>query len=164
MIFSQIFKRILRSVKRRPTQTNILTLFSAEFLALSVVEGLVWISALLLFTSCSTSRNVQMQVSEHIQKDTIYLSNIQYDSIYIDNARYVDHSRDTIFIKEIQLQYKYKLLRDTVRIVQRDSIPYEVRITKVKEVTYIPPWCKWLSAIGGIAVLLLASYIFKIMK
>lgn len=155
MIFSQILSKILRS-KATTLTKSILPQFSAGFL--------VWISTLLLFTSCSTSRNVQMQVSEHIQKDTIYLSNIQYDSIYIDNARYVDRSRDTIFIKEIQLQYKYKLLRDTVRIVQRDSIPYEVRITEVKEVKYIPPWCKWLSAIGGIAVLLLASYIFKIMK
>lgn len=118
----------------------------------------------ILLCSCGTSRHVQMQVAEHIHKDTVYLSNIQYDSIYIDNARYVDRSRDTIFIKETQLQYKYKLLRDTISIVQRDSIPYEVRITKVKEGKYIPPWCKWLSAIGGIAVLLLASYIFKIMK
>lgn len=113
----------------------------------------------LFLTSCSTTRHVQMQVAEHIQKDTVYLSNIQYDSIYIYKDKLTDRSRDTLYIKELHTEYRYKYLRDTVRIVQRDSIPYEVRITEVKEVRYIPPWCKWLSAIGGIAVLLLIMYI-----
>lgn len=87
-----------------------------------------------LATSCSATRHVQMQVAEHIQKDTVYLSNIQYDSIYIYNNVYQDRSRDTVLIRETNTEYRYKLLRDTIYKVRVDSIPYEVRITKVKEV------------------------------
>lgn len=155
MIFNQIFKRILRSVKRRPTQTNILPLFSAGFLALSVVEGLVWILALLLFTSCSTSRHIQTQLVEKVSKDTIYLSNVQYDSIYILQDKYTDRCKDTLLIKETNIEYRYKLLRDTIRISKCDSIPYEVRITEVKEVKYTPPWIQYLAWAGGLSIFLL---------
>lgn len=109
----------------------------------------------ILLCSCSTSRHVQMQVAEHIQRGTVYLRNVQYDSIYINHTSDIDRTCDTIKITETLTEYRYKLLRDTIeRIkleVRHDSIPYEVRITEVKEVKYIPPWCKWLSAvIGGI--------------
>lgn len=143
MILSQIFSKILRSAKRLPSQTIIVALFSAGLL----------VGILFLLTSCSTTRHMQLQVAEHIQKDTVFLSNIQYDSIYIDRSSDIDRTRDTI--TKTMTEYRYKYLRDTVRIVQRDTIPYEVRITEVKEVRYIPPWCKWLSVIGGIAVLIL---------
>ena len=143
-----IFRRILSRI--------ILPLFSAGFL--------VWISALLLFTSCSTSRHIQTQLVEKVSKDTIYLSNIQYDSIYVLHKKYTDRSKDTLFIKETNIEYRYKLLRDTIRIVQRDSIPYEVRITEVKEVKYIPPWTKALAYIGSISILFLLIYIFTKLK
>lgn len=109
----------------------------------------------LLLCSCSTSRHVQMQVVEHISKDTIYFSNVQYDSIYVLQDKYTDRSRDTLHIKETNIEYRYKLLRDTIRIVQRDSIPYEVRITEVKKVRYIPPWIQYLAWAGGLTILLL---------
>lgn len=91
-----------------------------------------------LLCSCGTSRHVQMQVAEQVQKDTVYLSNIQYDSIYVLQDKYTDRSRDTLLIMETNIEYRYKLLKDTVRIVQRDSIPYEVRITEIKEVRKPP--------------------------
>lgn len=92
----------------------------------------------ILLCSCSTSRHIQMQVAEHISKDTIYLSNIQYDSIYVLQDKFTDRSKDTVLIKETSIEYRYKLLKDTVRIVQRDSIPYEVRIFETKEVRKPP--------------------------
>lgn len=84
----------------------------------------------------STMRHVQ--VAEHVQNDTVYLSNVQYDSIYIDRSSDTDRTRDTITVTRTLTEYRYKLLRDTVRIVQRDSIPYEVRITEMKEVRKPP--------------------------
>ena len=105
-----------------------------------------------------------MQVAEHIQKDTIYLSNIQYDSIYVLQDKYTDRSKDTLLIKETNIEFRYKLLKDTIRIVQRDSIPYEVRITEVKEVNYIPPWIKPLALIGIITILILLIYTFTKLK
>ena len=170
MIFNQILSKILRSKATTPTK-NILPLFSAGFLALSVVEGLVWILALLL-TSCSSMRRVETipveTTHEVIKTDTIYINNVQYDSIYISQDRYTDRSKDTILIHQHDIEYRYKLLRDTIeRIkleVRHDSIPYEVRITEVKEVKHIPPWIKPFALIGTITILVLLIYIFTKLK
>lgn len=94
----------------------------------------------ILLCSCSTSRHVQMQVAERISKNTIYLSNIQYDSIDILQDKYTDRSKDTLLIKETNIEYRYKLLKDTVRIILRDSIPYEVCITETIEVPRKLTW------------------------
>lgn len=161
MILSQIFKRILRA-SARPLLILPFS-FSAGFL--------VWIS-LLLLTSCSSMRRVQTIPVETIKEltriDTIYINNVQYDSIYISQDRYIDRTKDTILIRQHDVEFRYKLLRDTIeRIkleVRHDSIPYEVRITEIKDVKFIPPWCKWLSATGGMALLLLVITLYQKLK
>lgn len=134
-----IFSKILRS-KATTLSITILPLFSTGFL--------VWILAFLLITSCSTSRQVQMQVAEHIHKDTIYLSNIQYDSIYIFKDVYQDRSKDTLLFRESKTEFRYKFLRDTIYKEQIDSIPYEVRIIETKEVKKPPNIFDYLSYIS----------------
>lgn len=98
------------------------------------MKKLLFIIAALVCCSCGSTRHVT-QLVEHVSKDTVYLSNTQYDSIYIYQDKLVDRSRDTLYIKDKSIEYRYKLLRDTVRIVQRDSIPYEVTVTEIKEIT-----------------------------
>lgn len=110
------------------------------------------ISALLaLITACSASRNVTQTVKD-VRQDTVYLSSKQYDSIYIYQERTSDFKRgnlssltshpspDTVFLKDVSIEYRYKILRDTVCKVQRDSIPYEVTITETKEITRPLTW------------------------
>lgn len=82
---------------------------------------------------CATPKQVTQLVRE-VSTDTIYLSNTQYDSIYIYQDKFIDRSRDTLYIKDKSIEFRYKLLRDTIRIVQCDSIPYEVTVTEVKEI------------------------------
>lgn len=165
-----ILSKILRSKATTHTK-NCLQLFSAGFLALSVVEGLVWISALLL-TSCSSMRRVQTVPVETIKEltrtDTLYINTFHFDSTYVSHDLLTDRSKDTILIRETNTVMKYQVLKDTIeRIkleVRHDSIPYEVRITEIKDVKYIPPWCKWLSATGGIALLLLLITLYQKLK
>lgn len=88
--------------------------------------------------SCSTAKH--FQVANHIQRDTLYLSNVQYDSIYIYKDRLTDRSKDTVYLKDVSVEYRYKLLRDTVRIIQRDSIPYEVTVIETKEIARPLTW------------------------
>lgn len=117
------------------------------------------ISALIaLMTGCGASKHVT-QLVEHVQKDTVYLSSKQYDSIYIYQDRVSEHRlgtmpptsssgqyldmpmrTDTLYIKDKSIEYRYKLLRDTIKVVQRDSIPYEVTITETKEITRPLTW------------------------
>lgn len=118
---------------------------------------------LLTCCSCGTSKHVT-QLVEHTSVDTVYLSNIQYDSIYIYKDRVSEHHlgtlpptdskgqyldaptrTDTLYVKDVSIEYRYKLLKDTIRVVERDSIPYEVTITQVKEITRPLTWYDHLS-------------------
>lgn len=89
---------------------------------------------LLVCCSCGSTK-VATQIVEHTSIDTVYLSNIQYDSIYIYKDKLTDRSKDTIYVKDVSVEYRYKLLRDTIYKTQVDSIPYQVTVTEVKEIT-----------------------------
>ena len=93
---------------------------------------LALLSALVL-TGCATRR--QLQVVDRITHDTLYQSNMHYDSIYVSQDKYIDRSRDTLLIKDKTVEYRFRLLRDTIYKVQHDSIPYQVTVTEVKEIT-----------------------------
>lgn len=83
---------------------------------------------------CATPKHVTQLVRD-TRVDTLYLSNTQYDSIYVYQERFQDRTRDTIYLKDVSIEYRYKLLRDTVRVIQRDSIPYQVTVVEAKEIT-----------------------------
>ena len=89
---------------------------------------------LLTVYSCSTSRHVT-QLVERTSVDTVYLSNVQYDSIYVYQDRQLDRTRDTVYLRDVSVEYRYRHLRDTIYKVQHDSIPYQVTVTEVKEIT-----------------------------
>lgn len=113
---------------------------------------------LLTCCSCGTSKHVTQLVRD-VRVDTVYLSNIQYDSIYIyqdhisehhlgtlppldSNGKYLNAPirTDTLYIKDKSIEYRYRLLKDTIRVVERDSIPYEVTITETKEIQRPLTW------------------------
>ena len=96
------------------------------------------------FIGCRSAKQATQLVRE-VHTDTLYLSNVQYDSIYIFQERTSDYhmnplnplkpsETDTVFIKDVSVEYRYRLLCDTVYKTQIDSIPYEVRIETVREV------------------------------
>ena len=97
------------------------------------MKHLIIFLTLLTVYSCSSSRHVT-QLVERTSVDTLYLSSQHFDSIYVYQDRQLDRSRDTIYLRDVSVEYRYKLLRDTVYKVQHDSIPYEVRIETVREV------------------------------
>ena len=84
--------------------------------------------ALMGLMSCSTHRVVE-QVKE-MHTDTVYVTSLQYDSIYIYNDKTLDRTKDTVYLREYSTEYRYKLLRDTLRIIETDSIyiPYRVKV------------------------------------
>lgn len=151
MILSKIFSKILRSVKRRPSQA-IVALFLAGLLV-----G--------IFCSCSTTKTIPLEILRH---DTLYINKEHYDSIYITRTSDTDRTRDTITITKTLTEYRFRLIRDTIRIARIDSIPYEVRVIEIKEL-YKPPTlydriCKaifWLFI--GIILLWVYSRVHKIL-
>lgn len=129
------------------------------------LTGSIAILATLLLTAfiivgCSAPRQVTQLVRD-VRTDTAYLSNMQYDSIYVYQDRLLDRSKDTVYLKDVSVEYRYRLLKDTVRIVERDSIPYEVTVTEVKEITRPLTWfdhtcraCFWICFSGLLITLL----------
>lgn len=112
---------------------------------------------------CATPKRIYGELGRSTQQvrdtrvDTLYLSNTQYDSIYIYQERLqkdtIFHSpskgeTEGVFIKDVSIEYRYKLLRDTVKVIQRDSIPYEVTIIQTKEITRPLTWYDHLCRIS----------------
>ena len=127
---------------------------------------LALLSALVL-TGCATRR--QLQVVERTSVDTVYLSNVQYDSIYVFQDRQLDRSRDTVYLRDVSVEYRYRHLRDTIYKVQHDSIPYQVTVTEVKEITrplslfdHLTHFTFWL--VVGALLLLIIQVIIRLKK
>lgn len=111
------------------------------------------LTLLLSIEACSVTKTIPIETIKEVTKvDTIYLNTFRFDSTYVYQGYEKDYKRDlhkpstinpqplvdTILIKETNTEIRYKILRDTVERVkieiQRDSIPYEVRIETIKEV------------------------------
>lgn len=127
---------------------------------------LALLSALVL-TGCATRR--QLQVVDRITHDTLYQSNVHYDSIYVFQDRQLDRSRDTVYLRDVSVEYRYRHLRDTIYKVQHDSIPYQVTVTEVKEITrplslfdHLTHFTFWL--VVGALILLIIRVIIRLKK
>ena len=112
-----------------------------------------------LLAGCGTQR--ELPVVERVTRDTLYLHQVQYDSIYVYRDRYVDRSRDTLYVQERSVEYRYRRLTDTLRIHQVDSVPVIREVEVVREVVRTPWYAKGLATVGLVAVFL---FIFKIRK
>ena len=112
-----------------------------------------------LLAGCGTQR--KLPVVERVTRDTLYLHQVQYDSIFVSQERYVDRSRDTLYVQERSIEHRYRLLRDTLRIHQVDSVPVIREVEVVREVEHTPWYAKLLAAVGLVVVFL---FIFKIRK
>ena len=112
-----------------------------------------------LLAGCGTQR--KLPVVERVTRDTLYLHQVQYDSVFVSQERYVDRSRDTLYVQERSVEHRYRRLTDTLRIHQVDSIPVIREVEVVREVARTPWYAKLLAAVGLVVVFL---FIFKIRK
>ena len=83
--------------------------------------------------SCSTPR-----VGERIVRDSVYIDRLKRDSIYQRDSIYIIVKGDTVFKYQYKYSYRDKLVRDTVAVVKRDSIPYPVEVP-----TYVERKLSW---------------------
>lgn len=95
------------------------------------------------FIGCRSAKQAAQLIRE-IRTDTLYLSSQHYDSIYVSRDHFTDRSRDTVYIKDSILEYRYKLLRDTVYQTRVDSIPILREVEVVREVPRKRNWIDYL--------------------
>ena len=101
---------------------------------------IIHIIALMGMMSCSTHRHASA-VEQGTHTDTVYIATQQYDSIYIYNDKTLDRIKDTVYLRELSTEYRYKLLRDTLRIIESDTIyiPYGVKVAdNGKDKSFLP--------------------------
>lgn len=91
-----------------------------------IIGGLVLLT-LLFATSCAP------RVVEHIryQHDTTYVERVRVDSVYKRDSVLIHQKGDTVFVYKEKIRERWRLLRDTVRVVKVDSIAVE-HIKEVK--------------------------------
>ena len=84
---------------------------------------LILLGLLALLSGC---KSLPTRSVERITRDTVYIHNQRLDSVSIYQDRLIDRTQDTIQVKETRVEYRYRLLRDTIHHFHRDSIAYEV--------------------------------------
>lgn len=105
-----------------------------------------------LLAGCGTPR--ETPVVERVMRDTVQVTNVKQDSVFIYRDRTVDRSRDTVYINDRSVAYRYRRLTDTIRIHRVDSVPVVREVEVVREVRRTPWYVKGLAAIGLVSLLL----------
>ena len=108
---------------------------------------------------CATSRQAT-QVAVASVHDTVYFNKVLYDSVYIDSWHHTYQKADTVVVEKTKLEYRYKLLRDTVFRARIDSVPVIREVEVVREVRRVPWYARALSMLGALFLILM---IFKIL-
>ena len=122
--------------------------------------GIIFFFVLLMLVmsavcSCSTPR-----VGERIVRDSVYIDRLKRDSIYQRDSIYIIVKGDTVFKYQYKYSYRDKLVRDTVAVVRRDSIPYPVEVSKYVE-RKLSWWQTTLLWSGSLAWLLIILMLWR---
>ena len=112
---------------------------------------------------CATSRPTS-KVVEASLRDTVYVNKVLYDSVYIDNWYYTYQKADTVVVEKTKLEYRYKVMRDTIFRARIDSVPVIREVEVVREVRHVPWYAKVLSVLGVLLLIILLFKIFRYFK
>lgn len=75
--------------------------------------------------SCTTTKYVPV---ESVRVDSVYVARVERDSIFEKDSVFVMAKADTVFVSRVQYRYRDRIVRDTLSVVQRDTITRVVEI------------------------------------
>ena len=107
---------------------------------------------LLLLSSCKTTSNTAIVPVHSATHDTLWLSKVKYDSVYIDRWQRIERKADTVFYDRVKIEFRYRLLRDTVYKTRTDTIPVVKQVPVIRKERYTPPFTKFLAYLCIIAL------------
>lgn len=116
---------------------------------------------LLLLSSCKTTSTSAIVPVHSATHDTILLSKVKYDSVYIDRWQRIERKADTVFCDRVKIEFRYRLLRDTVYKTRTDTIPVVKQVPVIRKERYTPPLTKFLAYLGIIALGASVIILFK---
>lgn len=117
-----------------------------------LIAFILFLFLLLLLSSCKTTSTSAIVPVHSATHDTIFLRKLKYDSVYIDRWQRIERKADTVFCDRVKIEFRYRLLRDTVYKTQTDTIPVVKQVPVVKKERYTPPFTKFLACLGIIAL------------
>lgn len=102
------------------------------------------LSVCLMIVSC---RSVKYVPVETVKTDSVYVNKVQRDSIRLQDSIFVFVKGDTVRIEKYKYLYRDRVVRDTVRLVERDSVQVPVPVEKE-----LSRWQRWKQEVGGFAM------------
>lgn len=77
--------------------------------------------------ACTTTKYVPV---ESVHVDSVYIARVERDSIYERDSVFVAVKADTVFVSKVQYRYRDRIVRDTLSVVQRDTITRVIEVEK----------------------------------
>ena len=81
----------------------------------------------MLAVGCTTTKYVPV---ESVRVDSVYVARVERDSIYERDSVFVAVKADTVFVSKVQYRYRDRIVRDTLSVLQRDTITRVVEVEK----------------------------------
>lgn len=81
----------------------------------------------MLAVGCTSTKYVPV---ESVRVDSVYVARVERDSIFERDSVFVAVKADTVFVSKVQYRYRDRIVRDTLSVVQRDTITRVVEIEK----------------------------------
>ena len=93
-----------------------------------ILKNLYLLAGIAMFAvGCTSTKYVPV---ESVRVDSVYIARIERDSIFEKDSVFVTMKADTVFVSKVQYRYRDRIVRDTLSVVQRDTITRVVEIEK----------------------------------
>lgn len=130
-----------------------------------LIAFILFLLLLLLLSSCKTTSTSAIVPVHSATHDTIFLRKVKYDSIYIDRWQRIERKADTVFYDRVKIEFRYRLLRDTVYKTRTDTVPVVKQVPVIRKERYTSPFTKFLAGLGIIALgASVCIFLFKFSK
>lgn len=80
-----------------------------------------------LAVGCTTTRYVPV---ESVRVDSVYVARVERDSIFEKDSVFVLAKADTVFVSKVRYRYRDRIVRDTLSVLQCDTITRVVEVEK----------------------------------
>ena len=97
--------------------------------------------------------------AKEVRSDTFRNDRFKHDSVFVGHERMVDSRHDTVFITDLTIEYRYKVVCDTVRIVKCDTIPFVQKVEVTKKEPYVPMLYKVSTVLLSIIIISIILYL-----
>lgn len=91
------------------------------------MKNLFLLFVLTIFVNSCVTKYVPV---ESVRVDSVYVARVERDSIFEKDSVFVTMKADTVFVSKVQCRYRDRIVRDTLSVLQCDTITRVVEIEK----------------------------------